>query len=92
MPYTYILECNDKTYYTGSTLSLKKRLEEHQQGQGANYTSKRLPVSLVYYEEFDRIDDAFYREKQLQNWSHGKKKMLIQGEFTKLSELGKKSF
>lgn len=92
MLYTYILECNDGTYYTGSTLNLKKRMEEHQNGLGANYTSKRLPVALVYYEEYDRIDEAFYREKQIQNWSHEKKKMLIAGEFSKLSQLGKKSF
>ncbi len=41
------------------------RLAQHQNGQGSNYTKDRLPVELVYYEEFERIDHAFYREKQI---------------------------
>ena len=51
----YILECSDGSYYTGSTNDLEKRLEQHQGGEGANHTRKRLPVELVYYEEFGRI-------------------------------------
>ena len=66
MAYTYILKCNDGSYYTGSTKNLGLRLMQHQQGFGANHTKKRLPVLLVYVETFDRIDIAFYREKQIQ--------------------------
>jgi len=73
----YILQCCDDTYYTGSTIHLKKRLDQHQSGEGANYTQKRLPVKLIYYEEFERIDKAFYREKQVQGWSRKKKEALI---------------
>ena len=43
-------------------------------GMGANYTKKRRPVELVYFEEFQRVDDAFAREKQIQGWSRSKKK------------------
>lgn len=50
---------------------------------------KRLPVKLVYYEEFQRIDEAFYREKQVQGWSRRKKEALIEGKFEKLPELSK---
>lgn len=57
--YAYILECSDGSYYTGSTIDLDRRLIEHQNGLGANHTKKRLPVKLVYYEVFDRIDLAF---------------------------------
>ena len=46
-------------------------------GEGANHTKKRLPVKLVYCEVFDRIDHAFYREKQIQGWSRRKKEALI---------------
>lgn len=67
--YMYILICNDGSYYTGSTIDLERRLKEHQSGQGANHTKKRLPVSLVYYEKYPRIDIAFYREKQIQGWN-----------------------
>ncbi|WP_246615889.1 GIY-YIG nuclease family protein [Aquimarina litoralis] len=83
----YILECNDGSYYTGSTKCLEKRLEEHQNGQGANHTKKRLPVKLIYYEEYDRIDTAFYREKQVQGWNRAKKEALIRGELDTLPGL-----
>jgi putative endonuclease len=85
--YMYILECADGSFYTGSTSDLELRLQEHQNGEGANYTRKRLPVKLVYYEEFQRIDDAFYREKQVQGWNRLKKKALIEGKEELLPEL-----
>lgn len=62
----YILRCSNGSYYTGSTSYLETRIEQHQMGMGANFTRKHLPVKLVYFEEFDRIDFAFYREKQVQ--------------------------
>ena len=80
MPYMYILECADGSYYTGSTRDLERRLWEHQNGLGAQHTAKRLPVKLVYCEECDRVDDAFYREKQIQGWGRKKKQALISGE------------
>jgi len=88
----YILECSDGTFYTGSTKDLYRRIEEHQAGAGANYTKKRLPVKLIYSEWFDRIDSAFYREKQIQNWSRKKKIALIEGSLNKLPHLSKKEF
>ncbi len=90
--YMYILECSDGSYYTGSTKYLEIRLEQHQSGKGANHTSKRLPVKLIYYEEFDRIDHAFYREKQVQGWSRKKKESLMKGETHLLPKLAKKIF
>jgi len=83
----YILECSDGSYYTGSTNNLDRRLEQHQNGDGANFTKKRLPVNLVYVEEFDRVDQAFYREKQIQKWRREKKEALIQNSHNKLPEL-----
>ncbi len=70
--YTYILECADGSYYTGSTTNLELRMAQHQSGEGANHTRKHLPVKLLYCEEYDRIDEAFYREKQIQGWSRKK--------------------
>jgi len=75
--YMYILECSDGTYYTGSTINLELRLQQHQNGEGANHTKKRLPIKLIYLEEFQRIDEAFNREKQVQGWSRKKKEALI---------------
>jgi putative endonuclease len=88
----YILECADGTFYTGSTKNLELRLAQHDSGLGANYTAKHKPVKLAYCEEFARIDEAFYREKQVQNWSHAKKKALIEGKFDELKKKAKKDF
>jgi len=82
----YILECADGSYYTGSTWDLEKRLWEHQNGLGANHTKKRLPVRLVYCEPYDRVEDAFRREKQVQGWSRRKKQALIKENKEKLIE------
>jgi len=90
--YMYILLCSDGSYYTGSTKNLEFRINEHQSGHGANYTKKRLPVKLIYYEQYSRIDHAFYREKQVQGWSRKKKEALMQGETRLLPTLSRKIF
>ena len=92
MAWMYILECCDGSYYVGSTRKLKLRLSQHQEGSGASYTSKRLPVKLVYCEEYDRIGDAFYREKQVQGWRREKREALINGQPDLLPTLAKKIF
>jgi putative endonuclease len=84
----YILKCTDGSYYVGSTNNIELRLQQHQNGEGANHTKKRLPITLVYIEEFEQIDEAFYREKQVQGWNRKKKEALIynqQDELPKLS-------
>ena len=88
----YILLCSNGQYYTGSTNNLERRLTEHQNGEGANFTRKHLPVELLYFEEFQRIDKAFYREKQVQGWSRKKKEALINGQTNELPKLAKKDF
>lgn len=85
----YILKCSNGLYYVGSTNNLDLRIEQHNMGEGANFTKKHLPIELVYFEEYDRIDEAFKREKQIQGWSRKKKEALINGEFEKLPELSK---
>ena len=87
--YMYILLCANGQFYTGSTIDLERRLEQHQNGEGANFTRKHLPVKLVYVETFDRIDKAFYREKQIQKWTHAKKEALINGDLDLLAKLSK---
>jgi putative endonuclease len=98
--YMYILKCSDGTFYTGSTKDLERRLHEHigesvgspEDERGAQYTRSRRPVTLVYYEEYDRIDHAFYREKQVHNWNRKKKLALIDGKLEFLPALAKKVF
>jgi putative endonuclease len=87
--YTYILLCSNDKYYTGSTKNLEARLAQHQAGEGANFTKKNLPVKLVYFEVYDRIDTAFYREKQIQGWGRKKKEALIKNQPENLHPLAK---
>ncbi|WP_308467670.1 GIY-YIG nuclease family protein [Rathayibacter soli] len=87
MPHVYILRCADGSYYVGSTIDLERRLAEHSSGMGAVYTRKRLPVELVFAEEFNRIDEAFEREKQVQGWCRAKREALIWGEYGELPKL-----
>lgn len=89
MPFTYILECGDGSYYTGSTWDISKRFQDHQDGLGCKYTKNRLPVKLVYCEEYDRIEDAYYREKQIQGWSRKKKQALMTGNEDQLQEFSR---
>ena len=88
--YMYILECSNGKYYTGSTNNLERRIAQHQNGEGANFTKRHRPVELVYFEEYERIDLAFYREKQIQGWGRKKKEALINNENEKLPLLAKK--
>ena len=92
MAWMYILECADGSCYVGSTKDLKLRLSQHGEGIGSKYTSRRLPVKLVYGEEYDRVADAFYREKQIQGWSRRKREALINGTPELLPALAKKIF
>jgi putative endonuclease len=85
----YILRCNDGTFYVGSTWDLATRMDQHIDGFGCEYTSKRKPVTLVYSEEFDRRDDAWAREKQIQGWGHAKRLALVEGRLDDLSALSK---
>ena len=85
--YTYILRCADGSFYTGSTRNLDDRMSQHAAGRGAVYTSKRLPVELVWSMEFDRIDDAWAMERRLHGWSRAKKQALIDGRFDALPDL-----
>ena len=87
--YMYILKCADNSYYTGSTRNIESRLYQHENGKGSKYTSTRLPIKLVCLEEYERIDEAFAREKQVQGWNRKKKEALIDNEYEKLPELSK---
>ncbi|WP_229788531.1 GIY-YIG nuclease family protein [Nocardioides albus] len=64
MAYTYILLCADRTLYVGSTTDLERRISEHRVGLGSEYTRHRLPVELVWYEQYDNVDHAFTRENR----------------------------
>lgn len=87
--FVYILECLDKSYYTGVTINLEKRLAEHQSGTINGYTSTRLPVRLIYSANFSDINEAIRFEKQVKGWSRKKKEAFIRGDFDALVQLSK---
>ncbi len=81
MPYVYMLECKDGSLYVGSTWHLEQRLAEHNEGKGSRYTQRwgRRPVRLVWSQQYELIEDAFAREKQIHGWSRAKRLALIEG-------------
>ena len=92
MPWMYILRCSDNSYYVGSTIDLQRRVRDHNDGNGAQYTAQRRPVELVYATEFADIQQAYAAEKQVQGWSRAKREALIRGDFEALPGLAKKDF
>jgi putative endonuclease len=92
MPFVYILKCIDGSYYVGSTRDLERRLSQHASGHGAEYTRKRLPVTIVFAQEFERIDEAYLMEKRVQGWSRAKREALIEGRYNDLPRLSRKRF
>ncbi|MDU5263232.1 MAG: GIY-YIG nuclease family protein [Clostridium celatum] len=77
MNYVYILRCNDNSLYTGWTNNLEKRVKAHSNGKGAKYTKARLPVELVYFEEYENKVEAMRREYAIKQLKRKEKLMLI---------------
>jgi len=89
--YVYMLRCADGSYYVGSArLGLERRLSEHNNGTYAGYTSKRLPVELVWSQQFLDITDAIAVERQIKGWSRAKKDALIVGDYGTIQSLAKR--
>ncbi|WP_027479067.1 GIY-YIG nuclease family protein [Gryllotalpicola ginsengisoli] len=88
--YTYMLRCADGSYYVGSTSNLDARMDQHGAGKGSAYTSKRMPVELVFVAEFDSVADAWAMERRIHGWSRAKKEALIRGDWNQLQKLARR--
>ena len=77
MNYMYIVRCSDGSLYTGWTNDLEKRIKAHNEGKGAKYTKSRRPVELVYYEAFEKKEEAMSREWAIKQMSREEKKGLL---------------
>lgn len=84
----YILKCADRSYYTGITNDMEKRLAAHEAGKGAKYTKGRSPLRLVYQEFFAGRSEASQREYQIKRLTRPEKEAVIQ---VYLSELAVRS-
>lgn len=78
--FVYILKCADDSYYVGHTNNLEARLKDHNEGKKNGYTAARLPVLLVYAQEFETREEAFRVERQIKGWSRRKKEALIESK------------
>ena len=74
----YIIQCRDRTLYTGITNNLTKRLEMHESGQAAKYTKGRGPFKLVYQEFFENRSLSTKRESEIKKFKKEDKNKLIE--------------
>ncbi|MCF6280316.1 MAG: GIY-YIG nuclease family protein [Flavobacteriaceae bacterium] len=80
--YIYILECSDDLLYVGITNDVERRFEEHQEGLNKKcFTFRRRPLELIFYQEFNDVEQAIYFEKKIKKWSSTKKRALANGDF-----------
>jgi len=77
MWYVYIVQCRDKTLYTGITNDVPARLHKHNAGKGAVYTRGRRPVRLMYSQAFGSKSLAARREAGIKQWSRRQKEVFI---------------
>jgi predicted GIY-YIG superfamily endonuclease len=88
--WVYILRCADNSYYTGHTDNLEERMVKHQAGEIEGYTLTRLPVKLLFSEEFPTREEALASERQIKGWSRKKKEALMRGDWAEVSRLARR--
>jgi predicted GIY-YIG superfamily endonuclease len=87
--WTYILLCADRRYYTGHTDDLERRMAQHQSGVIEGFTSSRLPVRLMWSQDFPTRIEALEAERQIKKWSQAKKEALIRGDWAAMNYFAK---
>jgi predicted GIY-YIG superfamily endonuclease len=90
--WSYMLKCGDGSYYTGHTDNLEQRIGQHQTGLIPGYTSQRLPVLLVWSQDFATREEALSAELQVKRWSRTKKEALVRGEWGIVQNAARKKF
>ncbi|OHB14667.1 MAG: hypothetical protein A2431_00460 [Candidatus Zambryskibacteria bacterium RIFOXYC1_FULL_39_10] len=80
MYFVYIIECKDKSLYTGITNDLERRFSEHKKGNGGHYTSAKQVEKIVYSEEHPDRSSALKREAEIKKLTRAKKEALIKGD------------
>lgn len=75
--YMYFMASDSGTLYVGVTGGLEGRVAQHKKGKIEGFTKKYKCCKLVYFEEYDDIEQAILREKQIKRWRREKKEFLI---------------
>jgi putative endonuclease len=83
----YILKCDDGSYYTGHTDNLDQRMSSHAEGKSCGYTATRLPVTLIFAEQFATRFEALEMEQRIKGWSRKKKEAMMQGDWKQVQRL-----
>ncbi len=77
--YVYILASKiGGTLYVGVTNDLIRRIFEHKSDAVEGFTKRYGVHRLVYFEQFDDVENAIRREKRLKKWTRKWKIRLIE--------------
>ena len=77
--WTYILTNTARNVmYVGVTNNLENRVAERRAGTGSVFTKRYNVHTLVYAEEYQQIEDAIAREKEIKAWRRSKKNALVE--------------
>jgi len=85
--FLYILRCSDNSLYIGHTNDLDRRFGEHGEGSGSVHTAEKVAVEVVWGEEYETREEAFWRERQIKGWTRRKKEALIAGDWDRVKFL-----
>ena len=77
MYFVYLIECSDKSIYTGVTTDVTRRFNEHKTGIGSHYTRSKQVVKVLYTEQFKTRSEALKREAKIKGWRREKKVALV---------------
>jgi putative endonuclease len=75
--FVYIMSSKSGVLYIGVTSDLERRVNEHREGLTRGFTKRYRVRLLVYFEEYNRPEDAITREKQIKGWTRARKLELI---------------
>jgi len=77
MYYVYLIQCEDKSIYTGVTNDLERRFLEHKDKTGGHYTRSHKVEKILYTEKYNTRSEALKREAQIKGWRREKKLALV---------------
>lgn len=73
MYFVYLLQCADRSIYTGITTNVERRFNEHKNKKGGHYTSSHGAKKIIHTEEFFTKSQALKREAEIKSWPRKKK-------------------
>ncbi len=72
----YLARCADQSLYAGTCMDVAEREKTHNSGKGSKYTRSRLPLSIIYTEQFPTLGEARRREAEVKRWTKREKEEL----------------